>query len=499
MAEERNETNVIAPGAKGKVAVRLEVNPEDSVPFRPEPVYISLGLKNSLFKGYSGSDTAGYPAPMRIPPVDLGTDAGILKAFSILGFEPGTDTAPFGFSTPAPFRASAAFRETVELPGRNVPFPPESIPAFQQNPMLIAQGQAMAQQYLSAQAAFFQMSLAPLQAKLRECGVPFTLGGTIAPSDLRPQLFLVEHYLISSFRGDLARDGLVDNVSIWPGGSLEYKVIFRKKTSTSSELTSTVMDSQDQEAKANFNTQMKKRADSKSDRGSYSYGFDGSFHGEATVGIGEGTADAQVRARGSSDEVREQFMQAAESAMDTQVSEANHVRTQTIVTGTSTTKIDEETETGMVQSAKNPDVNPMNIGIYSVKEEFISLLSLVDVEVAFRDGDPNHNYQVSLRKLGDMLEREIEKPEDRAEVIAAIKGMLENIIDYQGEVRSIIKNDPSSPVGFSCDMRLRSNYQLVTSDGSLRRKLSVQGIPMRDKRRTLRCPNIAVQMNIEPA
>ena len=66
-----------------------------------------------------------------------------------------------------------------------------------------------------------------------------------APEDLRPQIFLVEQYQLASFRGDLARDDLVDSISLSPGGSMTYKVIVRKRTSTSTELTSTVLDSQD--------------------------------------------------------------------------------------------------------------------------------------------------------------------------------------------------------------------------------------------------------------
>ena len=473
-------------------SVSVQVNPEDSVPFRPEPVFISLGLKRDVFKGFSGGDVAAAPVPMGIPPVDLNSEAGLLKAFLLLGFEPGPDTTPFGFSTPASFRASAKFRETIDLPGLNVPMPPELI--GQQPPMMRPN---MIQTYLAAQASLFQMSLGPLQSKLRESRVPFKLGAVPAHEDLRPQLFLVEHYQLASFRGDLARGDLVDSVSLSPGGSMTYKLIIRRKSSTGSELTSTVLDSQDREAKDNFNKQLKDTADKRLGTNNYDYGFDGSFHGEASVELGGGSADAQVHARGSTNEVRQEFAESTASAIDSQVSETNRTRTENIKTGREDTRTDEETESVREKTAQNPTAEPVNVGIFLVNEEFVSLLSLVDVDIAYRTGDPNQDRQEPLRKLGDLLEDVVERSEDRKEICALIKGLLQEINDYQGEGRSLVKADPGSPVGFGRDTQLRSEYRLLKSDGTVRRILSVPGIIIRDHRQFLRRPGVTVELPID--
>jgi len=489
-----NEQTTIDPGAAETQlgpSVSVQVNPEDSVPFRPEPVFISLGLKRDVFVGFSGGNAAPNPDPMGIPPVDLKTENGLLKAFLLLGFEPGPDTTPFGFSMPAIFRASAAFRETVDLPGLNVPMPPAVIG---QQPPVIKPG--MIQNYMALQANFFQMSLAPLQAKLREARVPFTQGGIPAPEDLRPQLFLVEQYQLASFRGDLARDDLVDSISLSPGGSMTYKVIIKKRTSTSNELTSTVLDSQDREAVDNFNKQLKDTADKRSGTNNYDYGFDGSFHGEASVEIGGGSADAQVHARGSTNEVRQDFAESTTSAIDSQVSETNRSRKQSIETGREDTQTDEQTESVKEKTAQNPTAQPVNVGIFLLKEEFVSVLSLVDVEIAYRNGDPNQDRQVPLRKLGELLDAVVERPEDRKEIAATINALLQGIADYQDEIRSIVKPDPSSPFGFSRDAQLRSEYRLLKSDGTLRRIFSVKGIPIRGCERSLRRPNVTVELPI---
>lgn len=492
MPNEQTTTGPSAGEPQHGPSVSVQVNPEDSVPFRPEPVFISLGLKRNVFAGFSSGSPAASPVPMGIPPVNLNTETGLLKAFLLLGFEPGPDTAPFGFSMPASFRASAAFRETIDLPGLNVPMPPAVI--GQQPPMIRP---SMIQSYMAAQASFFQMSLAPLQAKLREARVPFIVGAVPAPEDLRPQLFLVEHYQLASFRSDLARDDLVDAISLSPGGSMTYKVIVKKRTSTSKELTSTVLDSEEREAKDNFNKQLKDTADKRSGTNNYDYGFDGSFHGEASVEIGGGSADAKVHAQGSTNEVRSDFAESTASAIDTQVSETNNSRKQKIETGKENTERDEETESIREKTAHNPTAQPVNVGIFMLKEEFVSVLSLIDVEIAYRNGDPNQDRQEPLRKLGQLLDAVIDRPEDRTEIAATIRGLLQAIDDYQGETRSILKEDPGSPFGFSCDARLRLDYRVLKSDGTLRRKFSVKGIPIRGCEKTLRRPNVTVELPID--
>lgn len=471
--------------------VHLEVNPEDTVPFRPEPAFISLGLKREIFTGHSGGGAATSAPSMRIPPIDLKTNSGLLKAFSLLGFEAGEDTVAFGFSIPPEIRAAAKFRASIGLPGMDVPWPPSVIGSVHplQKPSFIAQ-------YISIQHALFGQALAPLQLKLKEMGVPFTVGGVNAPTELRPQLFLVEHYQLASFRGDLARDDMVGSVSLSPGGSMTYKVIVKKRTSQRNELTSTVMDSQDEEATTSFNKQVKESADARFGRNNYNYGFDANFHGEGEIGFGSASADAEVHARGATNEVREDFAQSTASAIDSQVSQTNRARQQRMVTGTASTETDEETESVMEKTAHNPTARPVNVGIFQVKEEFVALLSLVDVEIAYRNGDPNQDRIVPLRKLSELLDTVVERPEDRALIARSIKSLLDGIVDYQNNVRSILKDDPSSKFGVNVDGQLTSEYLLKKPDGSVRRSLSVPGIIIRDYRRFLRKPTVTVELPI---
>ncbi|MBP0596053.1 hypothetical protein J8I87_41895 [Paraburkholderia sp. LEh10] len=124
---------------------------------------------------------------------------------------------------------------------------------------------------------------------------------TIAPPvKLRPQIFLVEQYKLVSFKGDLARDDMINSFSISPNSEFTYTLITKTATTTSSELTTTVMESQDSTAASQFNNSMKDSADSKYGKDSSNYQLDANFHGEAEVGLGSGSADASLNVKGGS-------------------------------------------------------------------------------------------------------------------------------------------------------------------------------------------------------
>src|SRR5262245_49103337 len=143
--------------------VDYQIDTEDAVPLRLNPVFISLGLKPETFLEQSGGSGANNAA------VDLTTVEGQLRAFEALGFHPGPDTV--GFNTPPHRRAAAAFSAANPRPpgahGRM-----ERMNAPITDPVLLEQ----------------------LQARLREAGVPFRLGSVSPPTERRPQLFLMEYY-----------------------------------------------------------------------------------------------------------------------------------------------------------------------------------------------------------------------------------------------------------------------------------------------------------------
>src|SRR5262249_18844163 len=98
---------------------------------------------------------------------------------------------------------------------------------------------------------------------------------------LKPHPFLVPHYLLFPFRGDLVRDEAIASLpQLLPHTETSYKLITIKKTATDLAQSSTVLDSQTEQSAQSFNQNLKDSADAKFGNEHYDYGMQGNFHGE---------------------------------------------------------------------------------------------------------------------------------------------------------------------------------------------------------------------------
>lgn len=319
-------------------------------------------------------------------------------------------------------------------------------------------------------------------------------GSVRPPAPVKPQLFLVEQYRLTSFKGDLARDEMIGSFSLSPHSELTYTMIARTSATQSNELTTTVMESQDSAATKNFNEHLKQSADSRFGKNTYNYQMDASFHGEASVNIDGGDADADLHAKGNTEDVREDFAKSAESAVDSQISATSQYRAQRAMSGAASTITTQSSETKFEKKTVNDTSEPMNIGIFQLKEEIVALLCLVDVTVAFGNTKPEQNRSVTLRELDRLLADVIATAQDRETIKRRIKTVLESVLDYQDVARSIIADAGGGT--FAVNRRLESVYELKSPDGSVRRKITVPGIILKDFRRYLRKPNTSVELNL---
>jgi hypothetical protein len=317
------------------------------------------------------------------------------------------------------------------------------------------------------------------------------------PRRLEPQLFLVEHYQLSTFRGDLFRDELVATLPpLRPHTELTFKLITQRKTSLEIAQSSTVLDSQTTQNASSFNQNVQNSSDAKFGKDHYDYGMQGNFHGEGSVGFGSASADAHVDVAGSTNDVRQEFANSVSSGIDSQVSQANQARREQVTVGSQDTKIDEQTQTETVQITKNETDQVENDGIFQIKEEFIAILSLVDVEVAFLNTNPQDHKSVPLFKLDSLLEEVIEDSKERDSIRTQIRKTLENVRDVRDELKSIVTQDSTQPNSFVVNKRLESTHELKNSDGSVRRVFSVPGIILNVYRRFIKKPGVTVVLPI---
>ncbi|SAL05794.1 hypothetical protein AWB78_07704 [Caballeronia calidae] len=317
------------------------------------------------------------------------------------------------------------------------------------------------------------------------------------PVKLRPQIFLVEQYKLVSFKGDLARDDMINSFSISPNSEFTYTLITKTSTTTSNELTTTVMESQDSTAANQFNKSMKDSADSKYGQDSSNYQLDANFHGEAQMGFGGGSADASLNVKGGSQDVRQELAKSAESAIDSQISSTNQFRTQKAVSGTQSTQMTNSTETRSEKKTRNDTSNPVNIGVFQLKEETITLLCLVDVLIEFRNTDPAKNLSVPVREIDALLNKVVGSVDMRKSLKAQILETLQSVRDYQDQPHSLLIPDQLNPSNLAVNQRLESTYELKSPDGSTRRKLVAPGIIIRDYKRYLRKPCTTVELRLD--
>lgn len=309
---------------------------------------------------------------------------------------------------------------------------------------------------------------------------------------LRPQLFIAEQYRLSIFRGDIHRDELIANgPTLAPGASQKIVLATRIKTTEQRSQQTCILDSQTAETAKSINDRLEVASDERYGSERYDYGMQGHFHGEGSVGFGQAEADATVDVSGSTNDVRQEFGSSLGKTLDQQVSSANsarHEQAQTATVGTSF----EKTEFSTVEvEVKNNTNLTQNYGVFQVKEEIISVLSLVDAKLVFANGAKADEKKVSIYKSLDLLNQVIADDEVKARILRRLKTALSMVRDYKEEVRSIVRDDPGT-TGFSIDRNITQQVDIHDSRGVVRRSVTVPGVVTQIYRHYIRKPGVTV-------
>lgn len=313
----------------------------------------------------------------------------------------------------------------------------------------------------------------------------------------KPQLFLVESYQLSNFLADLLRDQLLATMpSMLPHQKMTCRVLTRKRTTQEETASSTVLDAQSSQAAQSFNQQLKESSSAKAESEEYAYAMQANFAGKGSMGLGRASAKAQLNVAGATNNVRQELANSVDSALDTQVSQANQARQESVRVASSESKVETTNETETIVVTENPTDEVANYGIYQLKQEHVSILSLVDAELMFLNGEPKDTQKVPLFRMDELLEQVIEEPEERLAIKAQVRDCLSSVRDNNDQPQSIIQDDPGQPAGFIINKKLRSSYELRHNDGSVRLVLSVPGVVIRASTKQLKKPGATVVASI---
>lgn len=315
-----------------------------------------------------------------------------------------------------------------------------------------------------------------------------------ATSNARPRLYLVEKYRLTSFLGDYGAGRTLNTFSLLPGEKTTLSIKTYKKTSQTSALSSSVLDSFSEESAKEFEDQVTTENGSKStEEDSFSYYLDGEASGGIDIGIASAGGGVQSGFKGSSNSGREDFSKTVTSATQKHAAKASASRDVEINTSFEATSEDgEETETERL--IENINVGrTLNFVFRQMNQEFVSLFHLVDVRVGFTNGFRGAHVEQPIHKLDELLDTVMATDEElRSLAKASILDELHNVFDLNGVAQSIIEERPLiGPDGLPSSER---SYTRVKKDMlSEFAGKEVPGIILSASRNTMRTDGVIVE------
>lgn len=192
--------------------------------------------------------------------------------------------------------------------------------------------------------------------------------------------------------------------------------------------------------------------------------------------------------KGGSNSAREDFSKNVANAVDKHAAKASSKRDVQINTSFEA-KTESGTETSIVRELQNINVGrTLNFVFRQMNQEYISILHLVDVRLAFFNGFAESRREVALHDIDSLLDAVV-IPSAKATVRDTIISELQTIFDYQDKIRSIVE-DRALPGGGSY-LRVRKDLNTTVTVGD--DALTVLGIPLRVDTRVLRTEGVIAE------
>ncbi len=238
-----------------------------------------------------------------------------------------------------------------------------------------------------------------------------------------------------------------------------------RKTETEEKRASSILDSFTEESAKSFEDAVQSEH---SDKRNYSENFEYHIEAEANASWGWGSAKVSGGVKGGSNSAREEFAKNISNATKKHSSKASAKRDVQINTSYES-KVTTGEETTIERQLENINVSrTLNFVFRQMNQEFITLLHLVDVRVAFFNGFPESRREYPLTQLDDLLE-EVVKDTEREKVRQGIIDELTNIFDYQDNVSTAIekkKLPDNEKYYYRIKKEMTSTYKGKTVPGS---------------------------------
>ncbi len=302
-----------------------------------------------------------------------------------------------------------------------------------------------------------------------------------------PRLLLVETYRLSSFLGSYGAGRIVKTFTLLPGEKTKISVRTFMKSEQERKSASSILDSVTEESAEEFQQSLEEE---QSNKETYEKSFE--YHSEASAKAGWGWGSAKVSGgvKGGTNSSREEFAKNVSNATQKHSSTASAKRDVQINTSYEVTETAEE-ETSIQRELENINLSrTLNFVFRQMNQEFITLLHLVDVRVAFFNGFAETRREVTLPDL-DLLLAEFVVEDRHGEVRQNIVDALQTVFDHTGEMHNIVEQvtiDDDLPY-----LRIRRDLISVYKDEVTGTEIAVPGVILSTLKNVMRTEGVMVE------
>jgi hypothetical protein len=299
---------------------------------------------------------------------------------------------------------------------------------------LVALGEALAG--LATRTVVTQLQAGKRLALYRDTSGRLSYRFISEPLRGAPSLLLIEYYRLSSFPARYGAGRTIKTFSLLPGEKTRIRVNTYKRSSQTVAQSSSILDSTSQDTESEFERSvLAEQSSQDASSRSLEYHAEAQAQGKASWGWGSASVQASGGVKGASNATREEFAKNLTNAVAQNAARASSRRDVEIDTSLDT-KLEAGEEEAVERDLENINVSrTLNFVFRQMNQEFVSVLHLVDVRVAYFNGYGESRMEVPLPQLEDLLGTYIVRERHDA-VRDAIAGELQAITDYRGQNRT---------------------------------------------------------------
>jgi hypothetical protein len=313
------------------------------------------------------------------------------------------------------------------------------------------------------------------------------------PAHCHPGLVLVENYRLTAYPARYGAGRVIKTFSLLPGERTNIRLNTYKRSSSALQQASSILDSTNSETEQEFTNSVNREQSTQENASkNFEYRASAEAEGQATWGWGNAKAKVSGGVSGGNNSAREEFAKNLTNAVSQNAARATSRRDIQVDTSLDT-KLEEGEEQAVERTLENINVSrTLNFVFRQMNQEYVSLLHLVDVRVAFFNGHAESRDEVPLGELRRLLE-DCVLPERVDAVYENLLGQLRGITDHRGETRADfveVGRDGDDPATAYARVNPDATSSYPSPDG---RTLTVPGVIVGAEQHVLRTDGVVVE------